>query len=128
MQAYSKFCVTLTYSELWYTQNPGIFKTRVIFRTPVYTKLRHVQSQRHVQKPGLFRILRYSEPKTYSEHCQTSTMKRFDKQLTAIIIFASYNYFCNIGAICKPPHWNSNWSQKWYYKRHYLHFHQAYGP
>ena len=32
----------------------------------------------------------------YSEPCQASTMERFEKQLTAIIIFGSYDYFHNI--------------------------------
>ena len=31
-----------------------------------------------------------------SKTCQTFTMERFEKQLTAIIIFASYDYFRNI--------------------------------
>ena len=32
----------------------------------------------------------------YSEPCQASTMERFEKQLTAIIIFGSYDYIHNI--------------------------------
>ena len=43
---------TLTYLEPWYIQNSSIFRTRSIFRT-----------------------LLYSEPESYSEHYQTSTMK-----------------------------------------------------
>ena len=50
IQAYSERCVTLAYSQLWYIQNTGTFKT-----------------------------LSYSKSKTYSEPCQTSTMKRFAK-------------------------------------------------
>ena len=42
-------------------QNPGIFKTRSIFGTLVY-----------------------SEPETYSEHCQISTMERFAKIATQL--------------------------------------------
>ena len=37
-----------------------------------------------------------SELEAYSEPCQTFTMERFQKQLTTIIISASYNYFRNI--------------------------------
>ena len=94
-QAYSKPCVTLAYPELWYN-NPGIFKTRGIFRALVYPKLWHIENQRHIQNPGLFRTLGYSEQEAYSEPYQKSTMERFEKQLTATIIFASYNYFRNI--------------------------------
>ena len=36
IQAYSKPCVTLTYLELWYIQNPNIFKIRNMFRNLVY--------------------------------------------------------------------------------------------
>ena len=32
IQAYSESCVTLEYSRPWYIQNPGIFRTRRIFR------------------------------------------------------------------------------------------------
>ena len=40
--------------------------------------------------------LGYSEPEAYSEPCQTSTLESFEKQLTAIIIFASCCYIRNI--------------------------------
>ena len=81
----------------WYIQNLGIFKTRSIFRTLVYQNFWHIQNQRHIENPGLFGTLEYSEPEAYSEHCQTSRMERFDKQLMAIIVFySSYNYFRNI--------------------------------
>ena len=93
IQAYSEPCVTLTCSELWYIQNPGIFKTRGIFRTLVYPKLWHIQN------PGIFR-----KTEAYSEPCQTSVKKCFWKQLTAIIIFVSYNYFHNISLLCPLVH------------------------
>ena len=35
IQAYSKPCVTLTYLEPWYIQNPNIFKIRNMFRNLV---------------------------------------------------------------------------------------------
>ena len=95
IQAYSEPCVTLAYSELWYIQNPDIFKTRGIFRTLLYPKLRHIQNERHIQKSGHFRTLGYSE---------SSTMERLEKQLTAIIIFASYNHFWNISFSCSLVH------------------------
>ena len=84
IQTYSEPCVTLAYYELWYIQNPGIFKTRGIFRALVYPKPWHIQNQRHIQKPGLFRTLGCSEPEAYSEPCQISTMERLEKQLTDI--------------------------------------------
>ena len=104
IQAYSEPCVTLTYSELWYIQNSQIFKTRGIFRTLVYPKLWLVQNQRHIQNPGLFRTLGYSELEACSEPCQTFTMERFEKQVTAIITFPSCNYFRNISFSCPLVH------------------------
>ena len=104
IQAYFEPCVTPAYSEPWYIQNPGIFKTRDIFRTLVYPKLWHIGNQRLIQNPGLFKTLGYSEPVAYSEPCQISAMECFEKQLTAIIIFASYNYFRNISFSCPLVH------------------------
>ena len=100
IQAYSEPCVTLACWELWYIQNSGIFKTRGIFRTLVYPKLCHIQIQRHIQNPGLFRTLGYSEPEAFPEPCETSTIERFEKEPTGIIIFASYIYFCGISFSC----------------------------
>ena len=63
IQAYSEPCVTLAYSETWYIQNSGKFKTRGIFKTLVFPKLWHSQNQGHIQNPGIFRTLGYSESK-----------------------------------------------------------------
>ena len=49
IQAYSKPCVTLAYLELQYIQNHDI------------------QTQKHIQNPGIFRTLAYSKPKAYSD-------------------------------------------------------------
>ena len=68
-QAYSKPCVNLAYSELWYIQNPGIFKTRNIFRTLVYLEPRSIENSGIFKTQGLLKHLR----------CQTSTMKGFVK-------------------------------------------------
>ena len=71
-----------------------------IFRTLVYLASGHIQSQKHIQNPGLFktlvysqprysgtiRTLAYSKPDAYPEHCQTSAMKRFVK------VVNGYNY------------------------------------
>ena len=51
-----------------YIQNPGIFRTRSIYRTLVY-----------------------SEPEAYSEHCQTSTMERFTK-ISYLVHFKKSSY------------------------------------
>ena len=56
------------------------------------------------QNPGLFRTLGYSEPKEHSELCETFTNEPFEKQLTAVIITASYNYLRNISFSCPPGH------------------------
>ena len=98
IQSYCEPCVTLTYSELQYTQNPGILKIRDIFRTLVYAKLWHIPNHRHIQNPGLFRtggILKT---------LLNIMMEHFEKQLTAVIIFASYNYFQNINFSCRLVH------------------------
>ena len=46
----------------------------------------------------------YSEQEAYSEPCHTSTIERFEKQLTAIITFASYKHFRNISFSCPLVH------------------------
>ena len=46
---------TVVYSESW------IFKTGRHIQNSVYPNLWHIQNQRHIQNPGLFRILGYSE-------------------------------------------------------------------
>ena len=75
-QAYLELCVTLTYLKLWYIQNPGIFRTRSIFRTPAYSQ------PWYIQNPAIFRTLAYSKSEAYTEPCHTSTMK-----------LTNYNYF-----------------------------------
>ena len=70
IQAYSQPCVTLTYLKLWYIQNPDIFKTIIIFRTPAYSQLWYIQNS------AILRTLAYSRSEAYSEPCRTSTMKR----------------------------------------------------
>ena len=103
IQAYSEPSVTLSYSGLWYIYNPGTFKTRGIFRTLVYPKPWHIQNQRHIQKPGPFRTLEYSEPEAQNPAKQLQC-ECFNKQLAAIINFASYNCFCNISFSCPVVH------------------------
>ena len=44
IQAYAETCVTLTYSELWYNQKAGIFRTRGIIITLVYSEPWHIQN------------------------------------------------------------------------------------
>ena len=62
------------------------------------------KDQTNVQNPGLFRTVGYSEPDAYSETCQISMMQLFEKRLTAMIIFASYNYLRNISFSCLLVH------------------------
>ena len=73
IQAYLEPFVTLEYLELWYIQNPDIFRARSIFRTLAYSQSWYTQNS------GIFRTLAYSESEAYSEPCQTSKMKRFVK-------------------------------------------------
>ena len=67
IQPSSKSCVT------WQNQRH--------IQNLVYPKLWHIQNQRQIQNPGLFRTLGHSEPEAYSEPCQTSTTERFEKRL-----------------------------------------------
>ena len=102
----------------------GVFLTLcnpVIFRTLVYSEFWHIQNQRHIQNPCISKTLANSEPDAYSESwakqnpeifrtvrilktLTTYTMERFEKQLTAVIILASYNYFRNISFLCPLVH------------------------
>ena len=68
IQAYSKPCVTLACLEPWYIQNPDIFRTRSIFRTPVYSQAWNIQN------PRIFRTLAYLKCEEYLEPCHTSAM------------------------------------------------------
>ena len=75
-----------------------------IFRTLVYPESWHIQNKKHIQNPGIFTILVYSEPRctgilrtlayskpeAYPEHCQTSAMKHFVK------VVNGYNYFLKL--------------------------------
>ena len=64
----------------------------------VLTKKKH--DTRRLYQDSRQELDSYSEPEAYSEPCQVSTMRRFGKQLTTTIIFASYNYFRNISFSC----------------------------
>ena len=44
IQAYSQPCITLAYLEPWYAQNPGIVRTRSIWRIVGYSETRHIQN------------------------------------------------------------------------------------
>ena len=116
IKTYSEPCVTLAYSEFWYIQNPGMFKARGIFRTLLYPKLWHIPNQKHIQNSDISETLAHSEPEPYSESWAIQNPQifriegvlrtlsnmydeRFEKELTAIIIFASY-YFCYISFSC----------------------------
>ena len=79
VQSYSKPCVALVNSEFSCIQNPDIFKTRCIFRILIYPKLWHIQNQKYIQNPRLFRTLENSKPEAYLEPCQASTIEHFEK-------------------------------------------------
>ena len=102
---------TLPYSESWHIQNQRNIGNQKHIENPKLwhiqnPKLWYIRNQRHMQNPGLFRTVGYSESEAYSEPYQTSAMEHCEKQLKAIIIFASYNYFCNISFSCTSSSWN----------------------
>ena len=85
IQIHSEACVTLVYSEPWHNQNPcisrnleylepgdfqntGTFRTRAIFRTPVY-----------------------SGSEAYSQPCQASAIERFTK-IIPILLCTIFKY------------------------------------
>ena len=83
----------------------GILRTLcnpTIFRILVYSRPWHIQNQRHTQNPGIFRTEVYSEPwDTQNQRQIQNPVKHLrwsivEKLLTAIVVFANYNYFCNI--------------------------------
>ena len=85
IQTYSG--IISAYSEPWHIQNSGIFSILANSKPEGYPEPWYIQNSgtfrtRDIQNPGLVRTLRCSEP------CQTSTIERFEKELTTIIIFA----------------------------------------
>ena len=58
-------------------------KNSLFFRKRNFLKFAesYIQNTSIFRTKSVFRILVYSQPEAYSEHCQTSTMKRFVKQL-----------------------------------------------
>ena len=64
-EAYSSIfrtLLTLTYSEPWFVQNLGKFRTRGIFRVLVYLEPWHIRNPDIFRTRGIFRTLVYSEP------------------------------------------------------------------
>ena len=103
IQVYSEPCVALVfrfllYSESWHMQNRRHIQNLCISKILVHSEKEACSESWAIQIPE------YSEPEAYSEPCQTSTMEHFEKQLMAIIIFASHNYFCNISFSCPLVH------------------------
>ena len=47
---------TLTYSELWYIQNSGIFRTLPYSKPDPYLEAQYVQNQTHIENTGIFKI------------------------------------------------------------------------
>ena len=93
--AYSEPCVT----QYWRIKNSGILRILAYSKPEAYSEPWYLQNSDTFRTRDIFRILgtlRCPESETYSESCQTSIMERPEKQLTGIIILASYNYFCNI--------------------------------
>ena len=71
----------------------------------VYPETWLIENQKHIQYPGIFRTLAYSESEAYLEPCQTSTMKRFAK------IVNGYNYFYIIIILAKLAAFSTTWNK-----------------
>ena len=92
--AYLETCVTLAYSEPYHNQNPGIFRTRDIFRTLSRHNLAYLELLCNArilrtvpfQNFAIFRILAYLGAKTYSEPYQISNMKGLTKLVKRYLI------------------------------------------
>ena len=69
----------MVYSEPWDIQNHEHIHNPVILRTPVYSERWHFQNPRHIQNPV--------------KPLQWSALR---KELTAVIIFTSFNHFRSI--------------------------------
>ena len=63
IQVNSGPCVNLVYSQLWHIENQRPIQKPVMFRILVYSELLHSENQGHIQKPGIFRTLGYWEPR-----------------------------------------------------------------
>ena len=93
--AYLDSCVTLAYSEPWYIQNPGIFRTLVYskpwhiqnpgiiitlayWEQEAYLETWHIQNQRRIQSPGIFRSIAKLEISTgnrlYTQFSNTNSL------------------------------------------------------
>ena len=61
----------------------------------------------HILNPGIFRRLAYSKSKSFSEACQTSTMKHFAKIVTG------YNYLHKLWLFlqCKVAAFSTSWNK-----------------
>ena len=80
----------------WQIYNSGMFIILAYSKPEAYSEPWHIQNSDTFRTRDKFRNLCYSELEAYSEHCKTSMMKHFEKQLRAIITFTNYIYFCNI--------------------------------
>ena len=85
-----------TLCKLWHIQNSGIFIILAYSKPEAYSEPCYIQNSGTFRTRDIFRTLSYSELEAYSEPCQKSTMECFQKQLTAMIIFANHNYFRGI--------------------------------
>ena len=80
IQACLEPCLTLKYLKLWYIQNPNIFRSRSIFRTPAYSW------PCYIPNAGIFKIWGIFGTPLYI--CDEALII-----FTDIIIFTNYNYF-----------------------------------
>ena len=98
-QAYSKSCVNLAYSQPWYIQNPDIFKTRNIFRTPLYLNC------------GIFKTKAYFRHLRWSILWKQLTENSFTTYKLATFS-TSWNKYCEVVApetviLCKKTLWRT---------------------
>ena len=99
--AHSEACVTPVYSEPWYIQNPGIFRTMTYAETwniqnPDITLVPwepwYIQNHGMFIIRAIFRTLEYSESQAYWQPCETYAIERFTNIMKIL--------FCTIFWIC----------------------------
>ena len=107
---------TLTYSENWYIQSHGIFRILVysepwniqkagIFRTLLYLEPWYIQNRGTFKSRAIFRTLKYSEPRAYSQLFQTSAREYYKNNANS---FLHHFQVWQIATLSRPVSIRSN--------------------
>ena len=62
IQAYSESCVTLAHKKTWHIQNQRHNQRRGVYRALAYSEPEAYSEHWYIQSPGIFRTLVCSEP------------------------------------------------------------------